>query len=86
MERRLLRLLKATSNDKSSERRNDTRHKIELGGLVVKAGLRHADKAFILGALLEAAALPLHSPERQRLITTGRNELSARETNDHEKS
>lgn len=79
-------MLKATSNDKSSERRNDTRQKIELGGLVVKAGLRHADKAFILGALIEAATLPLHSPERLRLITTGRKELSVRKTNDHEKS
>ena len=33
-----------------AERRRDTREKIELGGLVVKAGLREADRAVILGA------------------------------------
>ncbi|PRA78193.1 conjugal transfer protein TraD [Ochrobactrum sp. MYb29] len=72
-------MLKATSNNKSAERKQDARQKIELGGLVIKAGLRHADKAFILGALIEASALPLHSPERQRLTTTGRSELSVKE-------
>jgi hypothetical protein len=39
----------------SDERKRDTREKIQLGGLVVKAGLRDIDKAVILGALLEAA-------------------------------
>ena len=38
-----------------AERRRDTREKIELGGLVVKAGLRGADRAVILGVLIEAA-------------------------------
>jgi hypothetical protein len=38
-----------------AERRRDTREKIERGGLVVKAGLRQADRAFILGVLIEAA-------------------------------
>src|SRR4051812_32217094 len=38
-----------------AERRRDTREKIERGGLVVKAGLREADRAFILGVLIEAA-------------------------------
>lgn len=36
-------------------RKADTRHKIELGGLVIKAGLGDEDKAVILGALMEAA-------------------------------
>ncbi|MFM0197803.1 conjugal transfer protein TraD [Paraburkholderia strydomiana] len=35
-------------------RQQDTRHKIELGGLVVKAGLGDLDKAVILGILLDA--------------------------------
>ncbi|MBA8862765.1 hypothetical protein FHW19_004516 [Ochrobactrum anthropi] len=77
--------MRTTSAGKSLDRKQDTRQKIELGGLVVKAGLRHADKAFILGALMQAAALPLHSPERQKLTTTGGKELSAREDNTHEK-
>lgn len=37
------------------ERKKDTHQKIQLGGLVVKAGLRDADKAVLLGALLELA-------------------------------
>ncbi|PRA81037.1 conjugal transfer protein TraD [Ochrobactrum sp. MYb29] len=73
--------MKTSSLDKSAERKHDARQKIELGGLVIKAGLRHADKAFILGALIEAAALPLHSPERQRLTMTGRSELASQENN-----
>ncbi|PRA80181.1 conjugal transfer protein TraD [Ochrobactrum sp. MYb29] len=73
--------MKTSSFDKTAERKQDARQKIELGGLVIKAGLRHADKAFILGALMEAAALPLHSPQRLRLTTTGSKELAAKETN-----
>ena len=37
----------------NEERRRDAREKIELGGLLVKAGLREADKAFILGLILD---------------------------------
>ena len=36
-------------------RKDDTRRKIELGGLVIKAGLSELDRAVILGALLDAA-------------------------------
>ncbi|MFN7102157.1 MAG: conjugal transfer protein TraD [Pseudorhizobium sp.] len=36
-------------------RKEDTRRKIELGGLVIKAGLSELDRAVILGALLDAA-------------------------------
>ena len=71
--------MKTSSLDKTAERKHDARQKIELGGLVIKAGLRHADKAFILGALIEAATLPLHSPERLRLTMTGRSELATKE-------
>lgn len=37
----------------TNARKHDTHQKIQLGGLVVKAGLREADKAVILGALIE---------------------------------
>ncbi len=37
----------------NKDRKQDTYEKIQLGGLVVKAGLRNADKAIILGALCE---------------------------------
>jgi Conjugal transfer protein TraD len=38
-----------------AERKADTRAKILLGGLVVKAGLAEEDSAVILGILVEAA-------------------------------
>lgn len=34
-------------------RKADTRHKIELGGLVVKSGLSDLDRAVLLGALID---------------------------------
>ena len=55
----------------SDERRLDARLKIELGGLVVKAGLRDADRALILGALIRAAALPPESGEAKQLRGIG---------------
>ncbi|MQV44923.1 conjugal transfer protein TraD, partial [Sinorhizobium medicae] len=37
----------------SDARKKDTREKIELGGLIVKAGLRYEKRALLLGALVE---------------------------------
>ncbi|NTB87800.1 conjugal transfer protein TraD [Agrobacterium tumefaciens] len=42
---------------RNEDRKKDTREKIQLGGLVVKAGLRDIDKAVLLGWLME---LPKH--------------------------
>lgn len=53
------------------ERRKRTRHLIELGGLIVKAGivdLTGDDRAAILGALLWMAD-KLKSDEREKAIT-----------------
>jgi hypothetical protein len=53
------------------KRRERTRHLIELGGLVVKAGLVELvddDRAVMLGLLTEAAAR-LRSEEREQLLT-----------------
>ena len=36
------------------ERKADTRRKIQLGGLIIKAGLQEESSAVILGLLLEA--------------------------------
>lgn len=55
----------------TDDRKKDTREKITLGGLVVKAGLRHADRAFLLGVLLEAATIRVGSPEHHRLKAKG---------------
>ena len=40
----------------SDARRQDTREKIQLGGLVTKAGLTEEDTAVLLGAFLEIAS------------------------------
>jgi hypothetical protein len=37
------------------ERKLETRRKIAMGGLVVKAGLDHEDRAVLLGMLMSAA-------------------------------
>ncbi|WP_131778526.1 conjugal transfer protein TraD [Legionella bozemanae] len=42
---------KSLALEKLKNRRADTRRKIELGGLVIKAGLHRFEKALILGAL-----------------------------------
>ena len=53
-------------------RKKDAREKIQLGGLVVKAGLRSADRAVILGALIDAAARLGDATERARLAAIGK--------------
>ena len=63
-----------------AERRRDTREKIELGGLVVKAGLREADRAFILGVLIEAAQHDRHSAAFKRWCAIGQDAFQARST------
>ncbi|WP_235911199.1 conjugal transfer protein TraD [Brucella pseudogrignonensis] len=55
----------------SNERRKDIREKIALGGLIVRAGLREADRAYLLGVLLNAATLVVGSREYVRLKTAG---------------
>ncbi|MGV1793634.1 type IV conjugative transfer system coupling protein TraD [Rhizobium sp. A37_96] len=39
----------------SEARKKDTREKIELGGLIVKAGLRYEKRAMLLGLLIDAS-------------------------------
>lgn len=57
---------------KSDARRKDAREKIELGGLIVKAGLRYETRALLLGALLDLAErLKRDEGERPRLIAIG---------------
>lgn len=56
------------------KRRERTRHLIELGGLVVKAGiveLTEDDRAVMLGLLVEAAAR-LRSEDREHVLTLWR--------------
>ncbi|MGO6747612.1 type IV conjugative transfer system coupling protein TraD [Rhizobium ruizarguesonis] len=54
-------------------RKKDTREKIELGGLIVKAGLRHEKRALLLGLLIDAGKrINGDEAERSRLTFIGR--------------
>lgn len=53
-EQKVARLEKSKALQKIKERKKDTRKKIELGGLVVKAKMDQYAKDIILGALLDA--------------------------------
>ena len=64
--------------DWTVKRRERTRHLIELGGLVVKAGLielTNDDRAVLLGAFLELADV-LRSEERERTVALWRRQGS----------
>ena len=54
------------------ERKLDTREKIELGGLIIKVGLRDEDKDALLGGLVELAQALQVPKERLRLKNIGK--------------
>ncbi|PDV86124.1 conjugal transfer protein TraD [Rhizobium sp. H4] len=66
----------------TAERKRDAREKFLLGGLVVKAGLSKADRAFLLGGLIELARLMPGSPEHRRLRDLGEEAFKAFRPND----
>jgi hypothetical protein len=56
----------------SDARKRDTRDKIELGGLIVKAGLRFEKRPLLLGALIDLQQrLKSDDSERTRLTAIG---------------
>ena len=56
----------------SDARKKDTREKIELGGLIVKAGLRYEKRALLLGLLLDASKrIKGDEMEKSRLTAIG---------------
>lgn len=53
-------------------RRKDAREKIQLGGLIAKAGLRYEKRALLLGMLIDAAdRIRGDEAERARLMALG---------------
>ncbi|WP_152499421.1 conjugal transfer protein TraD [Labrenzia sp. THAF82] len=54
------------------DRKKDARQKIQLGGLIVKAGLRETDKAILLGILTDAAKRLGERNERDRWRAIGK--------------
>ncbi|WP_168350011.1 type IV conjugative transfer system coupling protein TraD [Rhizobium leguminosarum] len=56
----------------SDARKRDTREKIELGGLIVKAGLRYEKRALLLGLLIDANnRIRGDEAEKSRLTAVG---------------
>ncbi|WP_454703002.1 type IV conjugative transfer system coupling protein TraD [Agrobacterium burrii] len=56
----------------SDARKKDTREKIELGGLIVKAGLRYEKRALLLGLLIDANnRIKGDDTEKSRLTAIG---------------
>lgn len=57
---------------RTDDRKKDTREKIQLGGLIAKAGLRYEKRALLLGLLIEARrSLAGNATERARLLAIG---------------
>ena len=56
----------------SDARKKDTREKIQLGGLIAKAGLRYEKRALLLGLLIDGASrIKADKAERERLTAIG---------------
>jgi hypothetical protein len=61
----------------TADRKRDAREKFLLGGIVVRAGLSKADRAFLLGGLLELARVAPGSSEHRRLRDIGEEAFKA---------
>jgi len=55
----------------TADRKREAREKFLLGGIVVRAGLSSADRAFLLGGLLELARVMPGTAEHRRLRDIG---------------
>ncbi|WP_435656522.1 conjugal transfer protein TraD [Brucella pituitosa] len=55
----------------TANRKKEAHQKLLLGGIVVRAGLSTADRAFLLGGLLELARLSPETSEYRRLHYIG---------------
>jgi hypothetical protein len=61
-----------TRTSVTEARKKDAREKIELGGLIVKAGLRFEKRALLLGLLIDGASrVRADDTERDRLLMIG---------------
>ena len=56
----------------TDQRKSDTRHKIQLGGLIIKAGLGHVDAMALLGLLVTHGDAARDPGEQQHLRDVGR--------------
>jgi hypothetical protein len=62
----------------SDARKKDAREKIQLGGLIAKAGLRYEKRALLLGLLIDGAGrIKADDGERARLMAIGEKAFAA---------
>nr|WP_222857323.1 conjugal transfer protein TraD [Rhizobium herbae] len=61
----------------TADRKREAREKFLLGGIVIRAGLTKADRAFLLGGLLELARVAPGSSEHRRLRDIGEEAFKA---------
>lgn len=83
-ETRLNRLKLLQSKQQFQERRRDTRKKIELGGLVIKAKIDHLPKDILLGALVHVAE-QLEFDQNLEVLFQKKGSLAFLETKDVKK-
>ncbi|WP_046118684.1 conjugal transfer protein TraD [Ensifer aridi] len=65
----------------TAERKREAREKFLLGGIVVRAGLTRADRAFLLGGLIELSHIAPGSAEHRRLRDIGEEAFKASSLN-----
>jgi hypothetical protein len=61
----------------TADRKKEAREKFLLGGIVVRAGLSKADRAFLLGGLVELARVTPGTAEHRRLRNIGEEAFKA---------
>ncbi|ANK75864.1 conjugal transfer protein TraD (plasmid) [Ensifer adhaerens] len=61
----------------TNNRKREAREKFLLGGIVVRAGLAGADRAFLLGGLTELASVVPGTDEHRRLRDIGEQAFKA---------
>lgn len=61
----------------AANRKREAREKFLLGGIVVRAGLLKADRAFLLGGLIELASVAPGTAEHRRLRDIGEEAFKA---------
>jgi len=62
---------------RAADRKKDAHEKIQLGGLIAKAGLRYEKRALLLGLLIDGAGrIKADDRERVRLSAIGEKALA----------
>jgi hypothetical protein len=66
----------------TADRKKEASEKYLLGGIVIRAGLSNADRAFLLGGLLEMTRVVPGTAEHRRLCDVGKLAFRATASDD----